>query len=49
MYEQAYWSLGVECGTLNKLGQQSGTIKLCGLARVGVAFFEEVVHCGIEL
>ena len=45
MFEQAYGGQGMECSRLNMFGPRSGTIRRCGLARVGVALLEEV---GIE-
>ena len=45
MPEQAYEGQGVECGGLNMLGQESGTIRKHGRVEVSVAL-EKVCHCG---
>ena len=37
------------CSDLNMLGPGHGTIRRCGLVEVGVAFLEEVCHCGSRL
>jgi hypothetical protein len=49
VFEEAYGDQGVECGSLNMHGSGSGTIKSCGLGKLGVAVVEEVCCCGQEL
>lgn len=42
-----------ECGGLNAVGPQnlvgSGTVRRCGFAGMGIAWLEEVCHCGVGL
>ena len=45
VFEQVCWGQGVECGSFNMLSPESCTIRMCGLAGVGVALLEEVCHC----
>jgi hypothetical protein len=48
MPEQAYEGQGADCGGLNMLGPESGTIRKRGLIGVSVAL-EKVCHCEDQL
>jgi hypothetical protein len=45
-HTQTHTHSHTQCVGLNMLGPGSGTIRRCGLVRVGVALLEEVCHCG---
>lgn len=44
MFEEAYRSQGVECGALNMIGPESGTIRRYDLVELSMALLEEVCY-----
>ena len=44
MFEKSYGGKGIECGALNMLGPESGTIRRYGFVGVGIALLEEVCY-----